>query len=804
MQDEAKSKKELIEELNRVRHRLRTSEELLRTFREKPEREMIKKITMFDRILSSVPDLVFCKDASGIYMECNTAFSEFVGLPIKEIIGKTDYDLFEKELADSFQANDIKMLQEGCPCKNDEWVVYPDGRQFFLATMKAPLRTAGGSIEGIIGVSRDITESKYTEYALKDLRDELFQIIDGNLVPMFVIDADHTIVHWNKACEMMTGLTAGEMIGSREPWRAFYPRKRPLLADLILDGATELISEYYGHEKLASSAMKEGCELQDYCPHLGKWFLYKGVPLRNVKGDVVGAIETFQDITSTKIAEEELAKQHEQLLSVFDAIDEPVYVCDPLTYELLFINSPLQAEHGKDVLGRKCYSVLQGRDSPCPFCTNDRIFGENLGKSFVWETRNNVNKRWYRCIDKALEWPDGRMVRFEMGIDITEHKLSEISLQKSEEKFEAISTFAQDAIIVVDNGGHVTFWNKAAERIFGYTREEALGQDVHLMLASLDQLDTCKTAFLSFKETGKGPAIGKNLEMKARRKDGSEFTVEISLSSAMLRNQLTAVAVIRDITERKEMEDVLLQAKITAENASCTKSEFLANMSHELRTPLNAIIGFSDLLLDGYFGELNEKQSRSANNISNSGRHLLGIINDILDLSKVESGKSKLEPEVLSVRSLLEEMISFMEPLAADKDIVLGLEIDQRSDRILADRSKLKQVLYNLIGNAIKFTDTGGSVTIRATIDEATANISVADTGIGIAPHDQEKLFKPFTQLDSSSSKQYNGTGLGLALAKELVELHKGRIWVESEPGKGSCFTFTLPVYMQHNCENER
>lgn len=802
MQDVAKSKKELMKELDDTRHRLRVSEDSLRSLRENSEKEMLSKITLLERILSAVPDLVFCKDMSGTYIECNPAFSEFVGLPADEIIGKNDYDLFEKELADSFRANDTAVMEGSSLRMNNEWVVYPDGRRVFLGTVKVLLRTSEGTPEGILGVSRDITQSKYAEHALNDLKNEMFQIINGNLVPMFVIDKNHVIVHWNKACEKMTGISAGEMIGTKDQWKAFYPHRRPMLADLVLDGAAELISEYYDCQNQVLSA-EEGYEFQEYCPHLNTWFMFKGVPLRNIQGNIVGAIEVFQDITSAKRAEEELARQHAQLLSVFEAIDEPVYVSDPQSHELLFVNLPLQAEHGRDIIGKKCYSMLQGRDSPCPFCTNDRIFGENLGRYYTWEIRNHISKRWYRCIDKAMEWPDGRMVRFEMAIDITEHKLAEKALQESEEKFEAISTFAQDAIIVIDNKGNITFWNKAAERIFGYTREEVLGQDVHLLLAPDDQQDICKAAFLRFQETGEGLAIGKTLVMQARRKGGSEFTVELSLSDAMVKNERTAVGVIRDITERKEMEEALLQAKITAENASRTKSEFLANMSHELRTPLNAIIGFSDLLLDGYFGELNEKQSRSANNISNSGRHLLGIINDILDLSKIESGKTKLEPEVLSVRSLLEEIISFMEPLAADKDIVLGLEMGQRSDRILADRSKLKQVLYNLIGNAIKFTDTGGSITIRALFEENMVHISVADTGIGIELRDQEKLFKPFTQLDSSSSKKYHGTGLGLALAKELVELHKGRIWVESEPGKGSCFTFTLPVCMQHNYEDE-
>jgi signal transduction histidine kinase len=252
---------------------------------------------------------------------------------------------------------------------------------------------------------------------------------------------------------------------------------------------------------------------------------------------------------------------------------------------------------------------------------------------------------------------------------------------------------------------------------------------------------------------------------------------------------------LHDITEMKEIEHSLREANITAETANRTKSEFLANMSHELRTPLNSIIGFSDVLLEGNSGNLNERQTRYLKNISNSGKHLLTIINDILDISKVESGKIQLCKEIISVKTLIEDMVASMQHLAARKEIVIQISIDTDSGYVRVDKGKIKQVLYNLIGNALKFTDRGGFVNISAKVNGDLAYISVKDTGIGISKTDQEKLFKPFTQIDSSIARRYEGTGLGLALAKELVVLHGGQIWVESEPEKGSTFTFTIPVH---------
>ncbi len=714
MKDEARSQQHFIQEPHEFKGLLKTSEELVPSLQDTPESKLHRKATFLDELLRSISDPIFYKDISGNYIECNDAFSEFVGRSREEIIGRTDHDLFEKEVADIFRMSELKIMEEDRPRKNEERAVYPDGRHIFFETLRKPLRTPEGKLLGIMGISRDITDRKCAGDVLHDLKNEFFQIVNGSLLPIFVIDKDHRVVYWNKACENISGIAATEMIGTTESWRAFYPRKVPLLADLIADGQTGLIEDHYGDKDLRSSSIEGGYEARDYFPQIDKWVLFNAVPLRNKSGNVIGAIETLQDITDSRRTEEELAKKHEQLLSILEAIDEPVYVCDPGTYELLFANSPI--------------------------------------------------------------------------------KLAKKALQESEERFEAISTFAQDAIIAIDNEGTITFWNKAAERIFGYSREESLSQDVHSLLAPQDYHEKCNPAFSRFKETGKGSVVGKTLEMRAKKKDGTEFSMELSLSAVILKNKWTAVAVIRDITERKRIEDTLLQAKIAAENANRTKSEFLANMSHELRTPLNSIIGFSDVLLEGYFGELNTKQYRYLGNISNSGRHLLGIINDILDISKVESGKSKLELEEISVHSTLEEMMSFMQPLAAEKEIVLRLEIAPQPDKLLADKPKLKQVLYNLIGNAIKFTDIGGYVTIKARAEGNMVSISVTDTGIGIEAHNLKKLFRPFTQLDSSTCKRYEGTGLGLALAKELIEAHDGSIWVESEHGKGSTFTFTLPL----------
>jgi signal transduction histidine kinase/DNA-binding response OmpR family regulator len=232
--------------------------------------------------------------------------------------------------------------------------------------------------------------------------------------------------------------------------------------------------------------------------------------------------------------------------------------------------------------------------------------------------------------------------------------------------------------------------------------------------------------------------------------------------------------------------------------ASRHKSQFLANMSHELRTPLNSIIGFSEVLLDESWGELSANERREfLGNILSSGRHLLRLINDILDLSKIEAGRVELKPEVFVVDEVIDGVLNTIRPLAAQKQIGLEVSIAPTLTTLVADTGKVKQILYNLLSNAIKFTPDSGRAGLRASRDHQEACVAVWDTGIGIKREDQERIFEEFQQVETTTARQYEGTGLGLALAKRFVELHGGKIWVDSEPGKGSTFTFTLPLVEQ-------
>ncbi|NTW01362.1 MAG: response regulator, partial [Oscillochloris sp.] len=424
------------------------------------------------------------------------------------------------------------------------------------------------------------------------------------------------------------------------------------------------------------------------------------------------------------------------------------------------------------------------------------------GRTTLFESEHRIRRHddqaylWVLARGMTIADDQQRPIRIAGSLtDISNRKLADDALRESEEQTRLLFEESPDAVVLFDNVGRMARMNRAFERLTGYHAEQLTGHTLDAIgLVSHEHYTDLRASMITPLPVSNRLTTA---EFRITDAHGTIRDVGMRAFGLTIRGYQHYLSTMRDITTEKQVEDTLRQANAELARAGRTKDEFLANMSHELRTPLNAILALSETLQEQIMGPINERQMTLLHHIEASGRHLLALINDILDLSKVEAGRLDLQVEAIAVAEVCQASLMFVKELALKKSVKVALQMHDQMAEMEADSRRLKQMLVNLLSNAVKFTPANGLVRLEVTINAAAGMIYflVHDTGIGMAPDDLARLFQPFQQLDSSLSRHHEGTGLGLALVRRLAELHGGNVTVESTPGKGSCFTIALPYH---------
>lgn len=521
--------------------------------------------------------------------------------------------------------------------------------------------------------------------------------------------------------------------------------------------------------------------------------VYLDVSSKLIAGDPPLILRAYKDVTDIKLLRD--AKYVEsQYLELLESTPDAIVMVNAAG-RIVLANSQAERLFGYD------RGELRGRPV-------ETLLPDSVRASHVIHRSHYFSQPRARSMGAGLELNGRRKDGAEFPVEISLSPLAteqgvlvmsavrDISGRKrAEQKFRALLESAPDAMVIVDRAGSIVLVNTQAERLFGYRREDLLGKSVDVLVPQRFRHGHHghRASFFGAPRTR---SMGEGRELHGLRRDGSEFPVEISLSPLETEEGVLVSSAIRDITERRRIERALQEKNVELERAVAAKDRFLATMSHELRTPMNAIIGYTGTLLMRLPGPLTQEQERQLSTIQTSARHLLSLINDLLDLAKIDSGKVEIAVEPVDCAAVVEEVVATLRPFAEKKRIELAVRAPSGQAPLKTDRRAMSQIVINLVTNAIKFTDRGRivvSVEPRLVEGGKMRLLCVADTGCGISEQDQQRLFQAFTQVDASSTRRHEGTGLGLHLSQKLAALLGGRLTCESTVGAGSKFTLALP-----------
>jgi PAS domain S-box-containing protein len=814
--------------------------------------EMINNTLRFQQVLmDSIPSPIFYKDSNGIYLGGNKAFEQYLGISLEQIIGKTVYDIAPADLAEKYHQADMELLNNPGIQTYEASVVYGDKTKHDVIFNKSTFTDIEGKVEGLIGVIIDMTEYKRAEKALKELSSRQEALLAA--VPEIITEVDcNKVCTWansagieffgddvvgkeakfffegaQKTYDNVKSLFAGEeRIIYVESWQRRQDGEKRLLA-----WWSRVLKDEQGHVTGALSTARDITERKQL--ELYRDLDGEILQLLNEPGSLKDSIRQILSLTKEKTGLDGIGIR-------LQAGDDFPYFAQQGLSENLLLEENILAEHGevcRDCTGNICLEctcglVISGKTDPSnplftpggSFWINDSLplFDLPADQDPRNHSRNDCILEGYASLALIPIRIQNEIVGllqlngFEKGCfslpvieqleDIAAHigeafvrNQAQESLYASQKLLEKIINSIPVRVFWKDKNLVYIGCNKFFARDAGFSDpEDLIGKD-DFQMGWKDQAELYRADDLQVIERGRPKLLVEESQTTPAGKTITLLTSKVPLFD--LHGELTGVVGMdMDITDRKQAEDALVEANRQlkeatniANKASAAKSEFLANMSHEIRTPMNAVIGMTDLLMET---DLDAEQRDAANIIQSSGNALLTLINDVLDFSKIEAGHMELEQRDFDLSQCVEGALDLMVSKTAQKDLELICEIDGNVPAVIrGDAGRLRQILLNLLSNAVKFTHQGEivlSITARFIDQGQELEFAVRDTGIGIEPDKLELIFAEFTQADTSTTRNYGGTGLGLTISRKLSELMGGRMWADSVLHQGTTFHFTL------------